>query len=118
MKVPGPEHPITIEPTARRVRVFLDGEPIADSTDALTLREASLPPVLYLPRADVNMALLERTSRSTHCPYKGDAAYFTINAGGRQAANAVWSYEQPYPAVAPIAGRLAFYRERVSLVEE
>ena len=118
MKVPGPEHPITIEPNARRVRVVFNGETVADSADALTLREASLAPVFYFPREDVNMALLERTSRSTHCPYKGDAAYYSIRAGGRTAENAVWSYEQPYPAVAAIAGRLAFYRERVSLLEE
>ena len=118
MKVPGPEHPISIEAHPRRVRVVFNGQTIAESMNALTLRDASLPPVLYLPREDVDMARLERTARSTHCPYKGDAAYYSIRAGDRVAANAVWSYEQPYPAMAPIAGRLAFYPERVSLVEQ
>lgn len=117
MKIPGPEHPITIDPSARRVRVVFGGETIADSTEALTLHEASLAPVLYIPRSDVDMARLERTSRSTHCPYKGDAAYYTIRAGGRLAESAVWTYEHPYEAVASIAGRLAFYRDRVDILE-
>lgn len=117
MKLPGPDHPITIEPKAGRVRVLLGGDTIADSTQALILREASYAPVLYVPREDVAMARLSRTARSTHCPYKGDAAYYSIHAGDRTAENAVWTYEQPYRAMAPIAGRLAFYRDRVEIIE-
>jgi len=115
MKIPGPDHPITITPTPKRVRVTLDGVVIADSTQALTLQEASYPPVQYVPRADAQMQLLAKTERSTHCPYKGDASYFTINAGGKSVANAIWSYEQPFPAMAEIAGYLAFYPDRVKI---
>jgi uncharacterized protein (DUF427 family) len=118
MRTPGPDHPITITPNPNRVRVKLGGKVIADTTRALTLREASLPPVQYIPREDVVFALLARTDHATHCPYKGDASYFTVSANGRTAENAIWSYEQPFSAVAAIAGRLAFYPERVDGVEE
>lgn len=118
MKQPGPDHPITIAPNPNRVRVRLGGQVVAETTRALTLREASLPPVHYIPREDADMALLTRTARTTHCPYKGDAAYFTIEAGGRRAENAAWSYEQPYSGVAAIAGHLAFYPDRVDAIEE
>lgn len=118
MKQPGPDHPVTIAPNPNRVRVRLGGQVVAETTRALTLREASLPPVHYIPREDVDMALLTRATRATHCPYKGDAAYFTIEVGGRRAENAAWSYEQPYPAVAAIAGHLAFYPDRVDAIEE
>jgi uncharacterized protein (DUF427 family) len=117
MKQPGPDHPITITPTPQRVRVLLDGEVVAETTRALTLQEASYPAVQYIPREDAAMALLARTPRSTHCPYKGDASYFSVAAGSRQAENAVWSYESPYPAVAAIAGHLAFYPDRVDAIE-
>ncbi|WP_043342851.1 DUF427 domain-containing protein [Belnapia moabensis] len=117
MKLPGPDHPITITPTPRRVRVLFNGEVVAETTRALTLQEASYPAVQYIPREDARMALLARTPRSTHCPYKGDASYFTIAAGGRQAENAVWSYESAYPAMAEIEGHLAFYPDRVDAIE-
>lgn len=117
MKLPGPDHPITITPTPRRVRVLFNGEVVAETTRALTLQEASYPAVQYIPREDARMALLARTPRSTHCPYKGDASYFSIAAGGRQAENAVWSYESPYPAMAEIEGHLAFYPDRVDAIE-
>jgi uncharacterized protein (DUF427 family) len=77
-----------------------------------------LPPVEYIPRKDAELALLERTDHKTHCPHKGDAAYYTIRAGGRAAENAVWTYEAPYPAVAAIKGHLAFYPERLDRIEE
>jgi uncharacterized protein (DUF427 family) len=118
MKLPGPDHPITIVRNANRVRVIFAGQVIADSTSALTLSEASYRPVHYIPRADARMDLLTPTSHASHCPYKGDARYFTISAGGRSADNAVWSYEQPFPAMAAIAGYLAFYPNRVDKIEE
>jgi len=118
MKLPGPDHPITITPTPRQVRVSFGGEVIAETDRALTLQEASYKPVLYIPRADTRMALCEKTARSTHCPYKGDASYYTIVAGGKRAENAIWSYETPFPAMAQIEGYLAFYPDRVDRIEE
>lgn len=118
MKTPGPDHPITVVQNPNRVRVRFAGRVIADTTRALALREASYTPVQYIPRDDVDMALLARTAHKTHCPYKGDAAYYSIAADGRTAENAVWTYEQPYPAMAVIAGHLAFYRNRVDAIEE
>jgi uncharacterized protein (DUF427 family) len=117
MKTPGPDHPITISPTGRRVRVTLNGKVVADTTRALTLHEASYPPIHYIPREDADMALLARTAHTTHCPYKGDASYFSIVADGRTAENAIWTYETPYPAVKKIAGHLAFYPDRVDAIE-
>jgi uncharacterized protein (DUF427 family) len=114
-KTPGPDHPITITSNPARVTVSVGGKIIADTTHSLTLQEASYPPVHYIPRADADMTLLERTTRSTHCPYKGDAAYFSIPAGGDRTVNAVWSYESPYPAMAAIKDHLAFYPDRVEI---
>ena len=118
MKLPGPDHPITVAPKANRVRVIFRDKVIADTTNALTLCEASYPPVQYIPRADVAMDLLKPTAHTSHCPYKGDASYFTIAVGGKSAENAVWSYEHPYPAVAKIAGYMAFYPSRVDKIEK
>jgi uncharacterized protein (DUF427 family) len=118
MQQPAPGHPITIARNASRVRVIFAGQIIADSTRALTLHEAGYAPVHYIPRADVAMSLLKPSARASYCPYKGDANYFSIVADGRTADNAVWSYEQPFPAMAAIAGYLAFYRNRVDKIEE
>jgi uncharacterized protein (DUF427 family) len=118
MKLPGPDHPITIAPNPKRVRVSFSGQTIADTARALTLKEAGYPAVQYIPRADVAMDQLKPTTHSSHCPYKGDASYFTIAAGGSTAENAVWSYERPFPAMADIAGYVAFYRNRVESIEE
>ncbi|MGI8526188.1 MAG: DUF427 domain-containing protein [Pseudolabrys sp.] len=118
MKLPGPDHPITVTPNKRRVRVMLAGKVIADTTKALTLTEASYPPVQYIPRNDADMSALKATAHHTHCPYKGDASYFTITASGKTADNAVWSYQQPFPAVQEIAGYLAFYPDRVDAIEQ
>ena len=115
---PGPDHPITIEANPARVVVSVAGRVIADTRDALTLREATLPAVQYIPRKDVDMSLLERTSHATYCPYKGDCAYYSIPVGGDRSANAVWTYEAPYSAVAEIKGRLAFYPSRVDAIEQ
>lgn len=117
MKQPGPDHPIAIEPSAKRVRVRFAGAVVADTTEALVLREASYPPVYYIPRRHADMRLLTRTAHATHCPYKGDASYFTIVVDGHSAANAVWSYEEPYPAMAAIKEYLAFYPNRVDAIE-
>jgi len=118
VRVPGPDHPITIERNPHRVVVSVAGRVIADTRDALTLREASYPPVLYIPRKDADMTLLERTGHATYCPYKGDCGYFSIPLGGERSANAVWTYENPYGAVAAIGGHLAFYPDRVDAIEE
>ena len=118
MKLPGPDHPITITPSAKRVRVRVGGETVADTTQALSLKEASYPAVLYIPRADARMDLFTKTDNASHCPYKGDASYYSVSAGGKTAANAVWSYEQPFPAMAEIKEYLAFYPNRVDGIEE
>jgi uncharacterized protein (DUF427 family) len=116
-KIPGPDHPISIQPTLDRVVVKFAGEVIAESTRALTLREGKYPPVQYIPRADVKMDLLAKTAHHSHCPYKGDASYFSIKAGGRTAENAVWTYEQPFDAVGEIVEHVAFYPDRVDSIE-
>ena len=118
MKVPGPDHPISIERNPRAVTVTVAGVEIARSSDALLLREASYPPVLYIPRRDADMSKLERSERATYCPYKGECSYYSIPAGGEKSVNAVWTYEEAYPAVAQIAGYLAFYAERVDSIRE
>jgi uncharacterized protein (DUF427 family) len=118
IKVPGPDHPITVERNPSRVIVTVAGRTVADTRAALTLREASYPAVLYIPRKDVDMALLQRTDHVTYCPYKGDCAYYSIPAGGARSANAVWTYEAPYDSVAQIKDHLAFYPDRVDALEE
>ena len=117
-KIPGPDHPISIEPAKRRVVVSAAGRVIADSRDALRLTEANYPAVYYVPRKDADMSLLQRTEHSTYCPYKGDCSYYSIPVSGEKSANAVWSYEDPYPAVVAIKGHLAFYPNRVDSIEE
>ncbi|UTD28544.1 DUF427 domain-containing protein [Bradyrhizobium sp. WD16] len=117
MKTPGPDHPITIEANPRRIRVSLGGLSLADSRRTLTLREANYPPVHYIPREDAAMTQFEPGAHVTHCPYKGDASYFSVKAGSHAIADAIWSYERPYPAVAAIAGHLAFYPDRVKIEE-
>jgi len=116
VKIPGPDHPIAIERTAGRVTVKLAGRVIADSTDALTLREAAYPAVQYIPRKDVDMSQLERSSHASYCPYKGDASYFSIPAGGERSVNAIWTYESPYEAVAVIKDHVAFYTDRIDSI--
>jgi len=113
VKLPGPDHPISIDNSPSRVVVLLGGKVIADSRNALTLREASYPAVQYVPRRDVDMAALTRSQHTTFCPYKGEAAYFSIPAGGDRSANAVWTYETPFEATAQIKEYVAFYPDRV-----
>jgi len=109
---------ITIAPSPNRVIVRLDGRVIADTTRALVMRAPGTPDQPYLPREDVDMTRLVRTDLVTHCPYKGDASYWSIRSGARTVENAVWSYETPYDDMAPIAGHLAFYADRVDAIEE
>ena len=117
IKIPGPYHPISVQRSPSRVIVSVAGRVIADTREALTLSEAHYPPVQYIPRKDVDMALLARTDRTTYCPYKGDASYFSIPLGGERAIDAVWSYETPLAAVAGIRDHLAFYPDRVDAIE-
>jgi uncharacterized protein (DUF427 family) len=117
IKIPGPDHPISIKPNSNRVVVSVGGRIIADTREALTLYEAHYPAVQYIPRKDVDMTLLSRTEHSTYCPYKGDASYFSIPVGGDRSVDAVWSYETPYAAVAGIKDHLAFYPDRVDGIE-
>lgn len=114
----GSAHPIAVESNPHRIRVVLGGVIVAETTEALTLREAALPPVHYIPRKDVRMDLLDRTDHHSHCPYKGDASYFTASAGGMVVDKAVWSYETPFDTVSQIAGYLAFYPGKVDAIEE
>lgn len=117
MKLPGPDHPITITQNPRRVRVTAGDIVIAETSKALTLKEARYPAVQYVPREDANMALLERTDRVTHCPYKGDANYYSVKADGKTLDNAIWTYETPYQAMTEISGHLAFYPDKVKIEE-
>ena len=118
VKIPGPDHPITIERAQGRVVVTVAGKVVADSAAALTLQEASYPPVQYIPMKDVDQSLLVPTSHSTYCPYKGDCSYYSIPAGGAKTENAVWSYKTPYEAVAQIKDHVAFYPNRVDSIEQ
>jgi uncharacterized protein (DUF427 family) len=118
IKIPGPDHPITVIANPGRVVVTVGGKVVADTREALTLREASYPPVQYIPRGDVDMALLARTDHASYCPYKGEASYFSIPAGGERSVNAIWTYEDAYPSVAQIKDYLAFYPDRVDEIRE
>ena len=118
VKLPGPDHPITITRNAHRVIVKVAGRVVADTKDALTLREASYTPVQYIPLKDVDTSLLVRTDHATYCPYKGQCSYYSIPLGRERSVNAVWTYEEPYAAVAAIKGHVAFYPDRVDMLEE
>ncbi|MGA0602218.1 DUF427 domain-containing protein [Caulobacter sp. KR2-114] len=117
MKLPGPDHPITVTAHPGRVQVLFEGHVIADSANVLTLKESTYKPVFYFPRDDVAMDYLHRTNHATHCPYKGDASYFTLDMDGDIRENAVWTYEKPYDAMSVITDRVAFYPNIVSFQE-
>src|SRR4029077_6141606 len=112
IKLPGPDHPIFVQRSPTRVVVSVAGRVIADTGNALTLREADYPAVQYIPREDVDFSQLERTDHATYCPYKGECSYYSIPAGGKKSVNALWTYEDPFPAVAQIKGHVAFYTDR------
>ena len=115
---PCPDHAITIEPNPAQVVVTVAGRVIADTRNALTLREAGYQPVQYIPLSDVDASLLEPTDNATYCPYKGHASYYSVPIGGMKSGNAVWTYEAPFAAVAEIKGHVAFYPERVDAITE
>ena len=117
MKIPGPDHPIAIAASRKRMRVLHGGHLIAESSAALILSEAAYNPVVYFPRADVAMDYLARTELHTHCPYKGEASYYALVRDGEVEDNAVWTYEDPFSAVEPIRGHLAFYPNHVVIEE-
>lgn len=117
-KLPGPEHPISIQRNTARVVVSVAGRVIADTHNALTLREAAYLRVQYIPSEDVDFSQLERTEHVSYCPYKGYCNYYSIPAGGKKSVNAVWSYEDPFAAVAQIKGHVAFYPGRVDEIAE
>jgi uncharacterized protein (DUF427 family) len=117
IKIPGPDHPITISSVEGKVHVLVAGRTVAESTQALRLEEKGYPPVYYLPPSDADMSLLVRTTHYTYCPYKGDCAYYSIPIGGSRSENAVWAYERPHEAVANISEYLAFYPSRVDAIE-
>jgi uncharacterized protein (DUF427 family) len=114
-KEPGPDHPLTIEPSRQRVRAAFERHVIADTDDALVVREADYAPVYYFPMTDVDMDFMSATDRRTHCPYKGDAGYWSIYMDGVIAENAAWSYVDPYPAAESLKGRIAFYPDKVEV---
>lgn len=113
--VPTAEHPITITPTGKRVVVRVNGDVVADTTDALQLQEATYPAVQYIPLKDVLQDVLTRTDTSTYCPFKGDAAYYSVTTGGGTVDDAIWFYEEPYPAVGKIVGHVAFYPDKADI---
>ncbi len=115
---PGPDHPITLVANPNRVIVSVAGRVVANSNSALVLQEAAYPAVQYLPMADVDQTLLQRTDNSTYCPYKGDASYYSITVGGERSVDAIWTYESPYEAVAAIKDHVAFYPDRVDAIAE
>ena len=117
IKIPGPDHPIAITPTRGRVTVVVNGKCIADTREALTLKEAAYPAVQYIPRKDIDQTQLQRTSHQTYCPYKGECAYYSIPSGGERSVNAVWTYEAPFASVASIREYLAFYPDRVDAIK-
>jgi uncharacterized protein (DUF427 family) len=114
-RIPGPDHPITIETSDEHVVVSAGDRVVADSTAALVLREAAYPPVYYIPLADVDATLLRPSSTQTYCPYKGDASYHSVAGPDGEIVDAIWTYLEPYPAVGEIAGHVAFYPDRVRI---
>jgi uncharacterized protein (DUF427 family) len=112
---PTAEHPITIDPTGKRVVVRINGDIVADTNQALQLQESTYPAVQYIPFSDVVQDVLTRTDTSTYCPFKGEAGYYSVTTGGGTVDDAIWFYEQPYPAVAAIAGHVAFYPDKAEI---
>jgi uncharacterized protein (DUF427 family) len=113
--IPGPGHPITIEPTPDRVVVRAAGQVLAETTRALTLREGNYPPVQYVPVLDVHASFLRETATTSYCPYKGDASYFSVITPQGELVDAAWAYKSPYDAVHQIGGHIAFYGDRVEI---
>jgi uncharacterized protein (DUF427 family) len=117
MKIPGPDHPLRIEPARRRWRVLFEGHVIADGDDALVVQKANFPAWVYFRREDVGMEYLAHTAQPKHCEYKGDAVQFTLLMDGHFEVNVAKSYENPYPAAQALSGRVAFDPDRVEVYE-
>lgn len=117
IKLPSALHPITVEPDPAQVTVLAGGRPVAESRRTLALREASYPPVHYVPREDVDPEVLLPSEHRSYCPFKGTATHYHLRVGDRLIENGAWSYLEPYDAVAGIAGHVAFYPERVDAVD-
>jgi uncharacterized protein (DUF427 family) len=115
--LPSATHPITVTPTGKHVSVRVNGVVVADTDNSLTLQEASYPAVQYIPMKDVAQNVLKPSSTTTYCPFKGDASYFHVatSASGDAVEDVIWTYEQPYPAVADIAGHVAFYPDKAEI---
>ena len=113
---PTDNHPITVEPTGKHVTVRINGEVVAETDNALTLQESTYPAVQYIPLGDVVQTVLTSSDTTSYCPFKGDASYYTVTtAAGDTVEDAIWTYEQPYPAVADIAGHVAFYADKADI---
>lgn len=117
VKIPGPDHPITIVTNPGRVVVSVDGQQVADTREALTLQESSYPAVQYIPLGDVNRDLLTPSDHESYCPFKGEASYYSVPSAGERGVNLIWEYREPYDAVAEIRGHVAFYADRVEIDE-
>jgi uncharacterized protein (DUF427 family) len=118
IKTPGPGHPITVEKNPARVVVRVGDKVVADTHAALSLQESTYPAAQYIPLADVDQSLLKDSDTTTYCPYKGDAAYYTLVTADGELPDVIWTYREPYPAVAEIAGHVAFYPNKVSITQE
>jgi uncharacterized protein (DUF427 family) len=113
---PSATHPITVTPTGRHVTVRVNGELVADTTDAVTLQESTYDAVQYIPLADVVQNALTHSETTSYCPFKGDASYYHVTIAGITVDDVIWTYEQPYAAVSEIAGRVAFYPDKAEVV--
>ena len=111
----GSPHELKWEPAGRRVTAELAGTVVAASDDAFVLHEGRLPPVFYFPLQDINAEVLERTDHSSHCPFKGDASYWSVVVDGTRAENALWAYENPIENAPYLKGYGAFYTDRVTI---
>jgi len=114
-KIPGPDHPITVEKNPQRVTVRLGDRVVADTTAALELRESTYPAAQYIPLADVDQSLLSDSETTTYCPFKGDASYYSLKTSDGELTDVIWTYRTPYDAVAPIAGHVSFYPDKVDI---
>ncbi len=116
VREPTAEHPITVQPTGKHVTVRVNGEVVAETDDALTLQESTYPAVHYIPLRDVVEGVLTSSDTTTYCPYKGDASYYHVaTSAGDTVEDAIWTYEQPHPAVGDIAGHVAFYPDKADI---
>ncbi len=112
------DYEIRFVPSDKRIRVEFNGTWVADSSNAMVVYETRVPPMYYFPIDDVRMDFLERTDHRTHCPFKGNASYWSLKVGGEEVENAVWAYEEPYSDAEQLAGYVSFYQSKVSAIYE